>query len=107
MVDGAASLGELVVGMADGLRVRGGVALFGAYRKDNGNAEAGGLVVERPVADVRDLGLRGHKKQADQVASRRRRRLLLPFSRVAPRHVKLAAYLKFGHNLVRLLVRVG
>ena len=58
-------------------------------------------------ADVWNLGLRGHQKQADQVAPRRRRRLLLPFSWVAPRHIVLGAHLKVGHHLGRLLVRVG
>ena len=64
-----------------------------AHGKDDGHAEACGLVVERVGADVRDLGLRGHHEQADQVAPRRRRRLLLPFLRVALGHVVLGAHL--------------
>ena len=64
-----------------------------AHGKDDGHAEACGLVVERVGADVRDLGLRGHHEQADQVAPRRRRRLLLAFLRVALGHIVLAAHL--------------
>ena len=90
-----------------GLRVRGRVSWGDAHRKDDGHAEAGGLVVERMGADVRNLGLRGHQEQADQVAPRRRRRLLLPFSRVAPRHIVLGAHLEMGKRLGRRLVRVG
>ena len=64
-----------------------------AHGKDHGHAEACGLVVERVGTYVRDLGLRGHHEQADQVAPRRRRRLLLAFLRVALGHIVLAAHL--------------
>ena len=97
----------VAVAVVVGLRVRGRVSWGDAHRKDDGHAEAGGLVVERMGADVRNLGLRRHQEQADQVAPRRRRRLLLPFSRVAPRHIVLGAHLEMGKRLGRRLVRVG